>query len=172
MTKLSSTIIKPHSLPHLLLCCHFLVWDKCIFIEVTKKMHLNALRKFWKLTLIIMKLWKFLALCMPPQKIRKNGTLPRWVSEKSSLFSAIYPSTLVPHFLLLVKMWQKQLVSCASARWSSSWLHSRVEWPPLFTLTPVVGCFSFVVALHRAIWRRSQNSIPMTWKLGLNWHRS
>lgn len=45
MTKLSSTTTKLHNLLHHLLCCHFLVWDKCTFIEVTKKMHHSALRK-------------------------------------------------------------------------------------------------------------------------------
>lgn len=46
MIKLSSIITRPLSLPHHLLYFHFLDWVKCTFIEGTKRMHRNALKKF------------------------------------------------------------------------------------------------------------------------------
>lgn len=79
MIKLSSIITRPLSLPHLLLYFHFLDWVKCTFIEGTKRMHHNALKKFWKPILTIMRLWKSLDLFMRLQKTRRNGILRRWV---------------------------------------------------------------------------------------------
>lgn len=94
MIKLSSIITRPLSLLHLPLYFHFLDWVKCTFIEGTKRMHHNALKKFWKLILTIMRLWKSLDLFMRLQKTRRNGTLQRWVCSSFTYKSGTWESDL------------------------------------------------------------------------------
>ena len=172
MTKLSNTTIKLHSLPHPLLCCLFLVWDKCTFIEVTKRMHLSALRKFWKLILIIMKLWKFLALYMLLQKTKKKEILPRYVFKSLSFFLVA-----IPRCSFLVIAYRNTLDSVLIAEFAPVEITTDIKQSRLVTTfyfhSLELECLSLMISFYpRAIWRRSQNSILMMLKLGLSWHRS